>query len=273
MSDPVGGEQQTQTQTQQGAPAIPWFPTADEAAVSYLQNKKWTEPGQLLDAYRGAERFISAPVERRLVMPAADASPEEVSKFYGQLGRPADPSGYKLETPQGGDPEFAKTAAGWLHKHNVPAKMAEGLVQELNAYASGKKQASETARAEARQADDAALRQEWGAAFDQNLEQARTFVRGMGLKADVIDKLSDSMGHAATLKFFQQLGAKMGEASYVEGGKTEPFGAALTPAQAQDRISALMKDKEFTTKYRNKDAGAMAEMERLHKYAYPEPKR
>ena len=45
----------------------------------------------MLNAYRGAEKFISAPVDQRLVIPGEKAEKAEWDNFYAKLGRPAAP--------------------------------------------------------------------------------------------------------------------------------------------------------------------------------------
>ena len=52
-----------------GAPPAPaashWLgEQADELTRGYVANKGWSNPMDILAAYRGAEKFISAPVER-----------------------------------------------------------------------------------------------------------------------------------------------------------------------------------------------------------------
>ena len=49
-----------------------------------------------------------------------------------------------------------------------------------------------------------------------------------------------------------------------EGG-----GMGMSPAEAQAKIKSLQSDKAWATSYLQGDAGKKAEMERLHKIAFP----
>jgi hypothetical protein len=72
------------------------------------------------------------------------------------------------------------------------------------------------------------------------------------------------------MELFQKIGARMGEAEFVSGDRKEPFGNALTPAQAKDQINTLRADKDFVKKLMNKDAESTQKWTRLHQHAYPE---
>ena len=99
---------------------------------------------------------------------------------------------------------------------------------------------------------------------------AQTAARGLGLDNATIDKMSDALGHKATMQLLNKIGSRMGESEFVAGDKTEQFGNALTPGQAKSEIQAKMTDRDFVKQYTQGNAAARAEMERLHKYAYPE---
>lgn len=274
----TGGEGSTATTAattataQTAAPAAPtWLGDADEVTVGYVQNKGWTEPKQVLEGYRNLEKLLGADkAGNAVVMPKPDAQQAELDAFYNRLGRPSDAAGYKIAVPEGGNADFAKAAAGKFHELGLTSKQGEALSAWWNESAGAQTAATQAAKASAFQADDAALKTAWGAAYQQNLTAAQTAVRGLGLDNATIDKLADAMGHKATMEFFQKIGSKVGESDFVTGDKLENFGSALTPGQAKAKISDLMRDKNFTARYLSRDADAKAEMERLHKFAYPE---
>jgi hypothetical protein len=253
------------------APAFSWLPSADEATVGYLQNKGWKEPTDILNAYRGAEKFISAPIEQRVVVPGPDAKPEEMAAFYNRLGRPADPAGYKLAVPEGAPKEFSTAAAAKMHELGITQKQGEALGAWWNEQANST-QASMKQQTQANfDADAAALKTEWGVAFQQNVVQAQTAARSLGLDAVALDKLDLALGHKGVMSLLQKIGSKtsLGEADFVGGNGSQPFGHALSPAQAKDRIQELTRDKAFGARYIAHDAAAVAEMKQLHEFAYP----
>lgn len=250
-----------------------WLTGADETTVGYVQNKGWKEPVQVLESYRNLEKLLGADkAGNAVVLPKPDAPQAEVDAFYNRLGRPADPAGYKIAVPEGVDPEFSKVAGTWFHELGLTQKQGEALAAKWNEYTgtaiTGMKQAEE----QKFQQEDQALRQEWGAAFTQELAKAQTAARALGVTPEMIDNMQKSMGHKATMQFFAKIGSKTGEPDFVTGDKTEQFGAAMTPGQAQAKIAELTADKNFVSRYINKDAAAVAEMKRLHEFAFPEVK-
>jgi len=97
---PAGGEggQGGQQAPQGGAPAggeRPWFETAgiDAKYAPAIAAKGWTNPNDILESYTNVEKLVSlergGDVDRILVKPKADATPEEIAAFYAAYG--ADP--------------------------------------------------------------------------------------------------------------------------------------------------------------------------------------
>lgn len=253
-------------------PGIAWLPNADEVTVGYLQNKGWTEPAQVVDGYKNLEKLLGADrAGNTVILPKADAAPEELGKFYDRLGRPTDAAGYKIPVPEtGGSPEFAKAAAGKFHELGLTQKQGEALAGWWNEQAGSATQAQQVQAQQKFQADDAQLRTDWGQAYQQNLTQAQAAARGLGVTPEQIDAMSAAMGHKATMEHFQKIGSRMGESDFVTGDKLEKFGNALTPGQAKAEIQGLRDDKAFVAKLLSKDAEATAKWTRLHQFAFPE---
>lgn len=264
----------TTTATTTAAPATTGYEwlgkDVPELDLGYVQNKGWKAPADILNAYRGAEKFISAPVDQRLVMPGEKATPEEVKAFWGKLGTPADAKDYKIPVPAGDTGEFAKTAAQWFHGANLTAKQAETVAAQWNEHMTNLAATQATQKAEAFQKDAAALKAEWGAAHDKNVFIAKEVSTKLGLDGATIDKISDAIGHRSLMNLLAKIGAGLGEDSFTAGRGDNSFGDALTPAAAKAQIEALKNDKQFTQDYLNGKADARAKMAELHKYAYPE---
>ena len=254
------------------APVPAWQEGLDDVTRGYLQNKNWSTPADVINAYRGAEKFISAPVSQRLVVPGPDAKPEDFATFYNQLGRPAEAAGYKIEVPaEVGDPEFAKGAAGKFHELGLTKDQGEKLASWWNEQVGGKVALSKTEAANRLVKEQGELATEWGAAYTQSTAQAQAAVRALGLNAETITQLESVLGFKATMNLFQKVGSKTGEAAFVGGDGPAPLGSALTPEGAQARIQELKVDKGFQAKLKGKDVNALAEWSRLFTFAYPEP--
>lgn len=273
------------TPGQGGAPAAPaapaaaptgqWFDGFDDDSKGYVQNKGWNDPKDLLGSYRNLEKLTGAGPDKLLKLPSG-TDPAEMDAFYAKLGRPESPEGYKLPVPDGDDGAFAKTAAGWFHELGLTATQAEKLSAKWNEHIGQQAQQAEAGRAEQYKAniekENQALSGEWGAAYEQNISIAQTAAREFGFDGPTIDKLEEALGFAGLMKFMHNVGSKIGEASFIAGdsnGAAGRFGV-MTPAQAQSQIKSLQNDAGFIKRYTSGDSEAKAQMEKLHKWAYPD---
>ena len=253
------------------AAAPSWLQGADEATVGYVQNKGWTEPTQVLDGYRNLEKLLGADkANNAVIIPKADADPKEWGAVFDKLGRPTGPDGYKVELPQGGDKTMHEASLAKFHELGLTKAQGETLMGWYNEQVQQASSAGAAQRAAEFQQQDMALKTEWGQAYTQNLSQAQAGARGLGLDAATIDKLSDALGHKATMNLLQKVGSGLREDSLVTQDGVQSFSGALTPGQAKAQIQSLMQDRDFTTKYMAGNADAKARMEALHRYAYPE---
>lgn len=163
-------------------------------------------------------------------MPGKDATPEEWSAFYNQLGRPETPDAYELPVPEGDPGEFVKDVAPMLHKAGLTSEQAKTLAGEWNAYmaaqneAAAKAQADQVAAAAARNlAESQALQNEWGANHEANMELARRAVRQFmpGDKAGpAIAALEGVLGYRGAIEFLHGVGKGLGESDAVGMGAT-----------------------------------------------------
>lgn len=258
------------------APATPpstWYNGADELTTGYIQNKGWKDPIEAVRSYQNLEKLLGADkAGNAVILPKPDATPEELGAFYTRLGRPSDAKDYKINLPEGTPTTYADGFRSKAFELGLTAKQVEGLAEWNQQYVGTTTQEAQAAKAAALQAEQAELQQAWGSAYTQELAKAQAAARGLGVSPEVIDKLSDAMGHKATMEFFRAIGNRMGEAEFVAGDKREAFGSALTPEQAKSQIESLKSDKDFMKKYVNGDAEARLKMERLHQFAFPEVK-
>lgn len=252
------------------AGASDWTSTLSDDFKGFVQNKGWKAPAEVLDSYRNLEKLVRAPQDQVVQIPKFD-DVEGWNGVYSKLGRPSTPDGYKLETPkEGGDPEFTKWAQDKFHKAGLSETQAKQLASEWNADRAGKAAAKvESVKAQAA-TDMATLKKEWGAAYDQNTSVAQRAAKTFGASSEVIDAMEAKIGTLATLKFFQNIGEKMGESKFVQGNGnySGDMSGPMTPSQARDAIKTLQGDYEFGKKYMAGDAKARQQMETLHKYAY-----
>jgi hypothetical protein len=248
-----------------------WISGLQEEARGYVQIKGWKKPDEILDSYRNLEKMHGTPPERLIKLPAKDDDAEGWGSVYSKLGRPEKADGYKLDIPAGGDESFATWAKETFHEAGLNTKQAEKLAAKWNAYVSGSQtKVTEDYNAKVT-ADSTALKKEWGAAHDQNINVAKVAAKAFGMDDQTIDKLESALGFSGTMKFFHNLGSRLGEGTFVTGSNNAPgFKGALTPDQANAEIAALKADTGFVKRFVANDSEARSRMDQLHKWANPE---
>jgi hypothetical protein len=255
-----------------GTPAaFDWGTTGlDADTLGYVQTKGFKGVGDVVSSYRNFEKLQGVPADQIIKLP----KPDDAAGWKGvwsRLGAPEKPEGYKLPVPEGDKGEFAKVAAGWFHELGVPAKMAEAIAAKWNTY-TAETMTSRTEQTKAKFTQESeVLKKDWGQAFDQNVARAQLAAGKLGFDEATIDAMENAKGFAWTMKFFSDLGAKMGESGFDTGDNSQPnqfTGGMLTPAQAKAKIGMLQADREWSKKYVAGDATAKAEMENLHRLAY-----
>ena len=229
-------------------------------------------------AYVNAQKLVGLD---RLPLPGADSPKEAWDVVYARLGRPDTPDGYAFAYPEGvGDDQVGgdmvalfKQAAPQLHALGVTKTQAAELFK-LQAQATlEQRAAAEQALIERFETDDTALKTEWGAAYDRNMATARRGARELG-GADELGALEAQIGAGRLIRICHRLGELLGEDKLVGGGTGAGGGMILTPDQARQEIAARQRDPEWTKAYFDKGhpghKESVAEMARLHRFAYPE---
>ena len=247
-------------------PAAQWYDGfTDPAVKGHAATKQWATAEDAVRSGIHLEKLIGIPQDQILKIPKADAAPTDWDPVYEKLGRPKTADEYKLDGP---NEEYNKTTAKIMHENGLSLKQAQAVSKGLSANVQAAiDAATETDRLEA-VTDQAALTKEWGAAYEKNVQVARAAAQTFGINGDKIDALQDVMGLKATMQFLYNLGSKIGEDSFVAASGGGAFNGAMTPDQAQGRISALKGDKEFVKKFLAGDSGAKKEMHELHQMAY-----
>lgn len=250
------------------AASASWTAELPPEHQTLVGHKQWAGPKDVVHAYANLEKMAGLPAEQLLRLPGDD-KPESWAPIYDRLGRPKEAKEYGLPVPEGGDPKFAEAASAWFHEQGLSKKQALGLTEKWNAHvADVVKHQTEASQAKA-VAEHGVLKTEWGAAFDQNVGAAKNAAKALGFDAKTIDALEQTMGFAGVMKLMHNLGTKLGEAKFVAGEKPAGFSGAMTPAQAQARITALKADSDFARRLTMGDAVAKAEWQRVHEMAAP----
>lgn len=269
---------QSQPITTPAAPAAngDWYAgIQDESIRSWAQAKGWKDPSAVAESAYNLEKLIGFDrAGRTIVIPKDDAPPAEIDAYRAKIGVPKTPDEYKIPVPDGGDPEFAKTAQQWFHKAGIPAKAAVAIATEWNAFAQQAVQQQAERQAEVADQEFARVVSEWGKDADSKLELGRRAAAQFIPAANpaergaIMSKIESAVGTRTMLAMFASIGAGLGEHRLIDGGSGGGF--TTTPAEAQAKIMSLKSDKAWTSAYINGDRDKLAEMERLHKIAFPD---
>lgn len=257
-----------------GAPAAgtsDWRASFDDDARGVIELKGWQDQNAIVRSYRDLEKLTrGTPAERLAAIPDKADDAEGWNALYSKLGRPESADKYEIPMPsEGGSEEFAKWARGTFHELGLSAAQARSLVEKWNEFATSTMGAEAEAGKRAYEEEQTALKKEWGSSFDKNLAAVKRAATQLGLTAETLDALENTVGYSTLMRHLQTVGVKLGEDAFVngDGGRA---GFAMTPGAARAKIAELKSDQNFRDRLVKGDVKAKAEWEGLHKVAYEE---
>ncbi|MBO6782244.1 MAG: hypothetical protein JJ899_03085 [Alphaproteobacteria bacterium] len=218
-----------------------------------------------------------------ILPPGEDAGPEDLDRFYAELGRPEQASDYDvggIERPEGmpWSNDVQDRMLERMHAAGLTDKQARALLE-------GYVEEQRTAWAEARSEQDRSLRAsvdslraEWGRGFDEKLDLAnRAFATAFGSRVDQVREMRLADGsylgdHPDMVRAFASLGALLGEAEFVGAGSGS---GAATREQARRQLADLESDAGFRAALLDRShpdhRDVVARRSSLAAYAYADP--
>jgi hypothetical protein len=163
---------------------------------------------------KGKAAEADGKLKGAIFKPGEKATPEEKAAYAKAMGIPDKPTEYDFPKGEGveHDPKMIEWAGTVFHQAGLSkeqgaliSKAWDGFIQGI---AQGQQQAAEAAKTQATEA----LKKEWGADFDKNIEFTK---RGWKKFSDAdFDKFAEETGignHPALIKFIFKIGQAMGE--------------------------------------------------------------
>lgn len=222
-----------------------WHGLTDPEDISYVENKGWDGAKAVINSYRGAEKLIGRDPNTLLVMPRAD-DPAGFRAVMQKLGLPESPEKYEFAKADGlpVDPGYEAWSRKTFHDLGLPAQTVKALTEAHNGYVKGVLEQQTKDYNEKVAADKQALLSEWRDGHERMMNAAQSAAKNLGFSGEMIDAMEKSIGYAATMKFFAQMGQKMGEDGFVTSGDGKPgkFGQGLTPAEAKAEWDNMKAD-------------------------------
>lgn len=224
--------------------AAPWHGITEPEIASYVENKGWKAPADVIKSYQGAEKLIGRDPSTLLPIPRAD-DPAGFRSVMAKLGLPETPDKYEFAKAEGITPDegYVGWAKSTFHKVGMTAAQVKELTAEHNAYVAAQLKQQETDYNLAVEADKKALLAEWKGGHERMMTAAKTAVAALGFTQPMIDAMERTVGYAATMKHFAELGQKLGESSFSSGAtKTNTFGPTMAPAEAKAEWEKMKAD-------------------------------
>lgn len=241
------------------APAVPdikpdttsWFAGADPEIIGHIQTKGWaTKPAneaaiEAVKAHREAEKFIGAPANQLVRLPA-DAKDEAGWKsVWERLGAPADPKGYDLSIVKDtAVADFIRETAAALH---LPKDAAVDLAGRFTRRQEATEAADVATKTAALETEKAALAKNWGTNAEANRVIAQSAARALGITPETVAALEGVIGYSAIMEMFRSIGTKIGEDKFVKSENMP--GGVMTLEQAKAKVADLQKDAAWRARY------------------------
>lgn len=168
--------------------------------------------------------------------------PETIAAVLAALGRPDQPDGYEPpQVPEGVQfPEERAAAFKQIaHKHGLTKEQFQGVLGEVL----GMDAAAHTEQSQKVEADRAALKAEWGAAYDDRKNQVVKLMELTKAPDGIVEMAKSGAMGADAYKWFHSLSASFkGEGMQVAadtGGSSR-----LTPGEANERINEIYANRD-----------------------------
>lgn len=247
---------------------IGWLPEASAEDADYIRAKGWDKSANpakdILSSYRNLEKVWGADKAGSTIMiPNENSDPKTWDAVYGKLGRPESADKYSVDKFSGMSEDAAKDLKAKAHELGLSDKQLKGIHEWNEATAGSITKAMETEAVAEATAQRAALQKEWGAAYDQNLQQASEAVKKMGWTQEQIDAMQLGLGFDGVLKLAHAIGKATGEGTFIVGdgnGRSNERDNVMTPEQAKKELNRLGSDKEFQQAWLDKSHPRHTEM-------------
>lgn len=259
-----------------GAATPSWTDGLAEDLKGYVELKGFKDAASVVSSYREFEKLHGVPKDRLMKLPENFDDDAAMSEVYARLGRPEKADGYALKVPEGVKPEFSQWAQQEFHKLGLTKRQGEKLVESWNARALADHEAATQAAKDGAVQQVAKLKEEWGAAYEQNSEMVEKYLAKIGVDDKTLDALDHALGIDVVTKLFfnsmQKFGigaSQLGEHEFKGGGEGggNNFGNVLSPAAANARLEELQGDKEWIKRYAEGGKAEAAEFDRLNRWA------
>ena len=210
-----------------------------------LQN--FTDAGGLAKSYVHAQRMIGAD---KLAIPGSSATDDEWRAAMQKLGAPIEASGYELEGIEFNEDEMSGFTDA-AHAAGLTPRQAQAMAGYMQSADQGLIEQFEQNAEQVAHDGLMDLRQEWGVAFDDKVDNAMRAAIAMGIPSEIdqesgkpyipmFDEIQLSDGralgdHPFIIKLFDQIAGQLGEDTLEGATKMD----VMTPDEARREAATL----------------------------------
>lgn len=233
----------------------PWIDSLPDGDTKTWAVTKGLQNGTIenvLGSYHNLERVMGADKAGRTVVLLGDEpTDEQTNEFFTKLGRPKEAKDYAFKLPEG-ETDTARLDAMRLSAHalGITDKQFTGLAEADGTFLAALAQANTDQAAISAADATAALKKEWGAAYDKKVAGIDVAAEKLGFSKEHLEGLRSAMGPVEAMKFVDGLNTRMGDHDFDSGDPVVP--GFLTPEQARLKLSELTTSKEFMDAWTNK---------------------
>lgn len=237
-----------------------WTTFGDEATRGFAETRNWSSPEETVKSFMNLEKIIGAKANA-IVVPGADAKPEDWNAFYDKIGRPGAPDNYALPDALKDDPAV-KSFAAEAHKAGLTTKQFEGVMSFVTTQTQAVQEAQQRQFEQQSESDMATLKRDMpGTKYDEFIETSRRGMRALGIDADTTTKIERALGAKGMLELLNKVGAMGAEATFIDGGRT---GGDPTVEGARIELANLQKDQNFMKAWSQGDTEKIAKVNKLN---------
>lgn len=220
----------------------------------------------ILKSYVETKKMVGT---NKVELPSDKTPEEEVAAFWEKLGWVKDPEKYALQKSENSklDDAFLKEFKEMAHKARIPVGASQELLKFLEKKVDETGAQESKAFADKVNSDIAALKTEFGVAYDYKVGLAkRLLTESLSDKEKEMFKDPAISSNPAVIKTL----VRIAERVYKEDGFAPSSGSngALTPSEANARINEIMADKKgpYWNRQDPRHGDIMKEMEQLHRW-------
>lgn len=229
--------------------------TLPEAYRADPMFKNFSSIEDMAKSYVSAAKMVGMDKQQLLRLPSED-TPEAMAEVWNKLGRPEAPDKYEVKAFEAVKDYIDESKVAQIkeiaHKHGVSGKALEALAEWYASDLTGAVSMSEEAKSKTFDEYQAAVKQEFGSAYEERMAMAQKAVTTFGGEelVKVISENEVVFEHPAVIKAFAKMGeqmAKIAEQTKEDNGflPNQAASGHMTPNEAKAELAAMEGDPNF----------------------------